>query len=149
MEHKIAIKNIGSPVSFENTSLKYRCDLKKVIGCENIPEMVEISNGLFLLADEEGRMKNLKHNFFAFMPHHSTQFQTITGNAVFARFKPVNGLTEIYDYELDDLTQQDVDFINCLLVEELQNILKERFIKRYKDVDNPVGYWGFTVSTFD
>lgn len=149
MGHKIAVKRIGLPISYENTSLKYRCDIKEVIGCEHIPEMVEIANGLFLLADEEGRMKKLKHNFFAFMCRHATQFQTIIGDVVFARFKPVDYLKEIYDYELDDLTESDVKYINALLEKDIQNLLKEQFIKRYKDVDNPVGYWGFTVSTFD
>lgn len=83
------------------------------------------------------------------MRHHANQFQTIIGDVVFARFKPVDYSKEIYDYELDDLTESDVKYTNALLEEDIQNLLKEQFIRRYKDVDNPVGYWGFTVSTFD
>lgn len=148
MKNKIAIKRVGSPLEITTTSVQYRCDMKEFINSDRIPEMVSLGNNLFLLADEDGRMKKLKHNFYLFLPQRSFPVQTIIGAVAFVRIKPILSVGEIYDYELDSITDADVEFINTILEPETQCRLKEVFLDLYKDEENPEGYWGYCIKEF-
>lgn len=142
----IAIKKVGSPIEFTTTSIRYLCDMKKVIGSNYAPEPVPLGNGLVMLADEEGRMKGLKHNFYMWFPKSSFPYQTIIGTVAFVRIKPVNTYGEIYDYEIGELTKDDRVFINSIFDKEFQNKLKTEFIKRYKSEENPKNYWHWQIT---
>lgn len=146
IKNKIAIKKVGSPIEFTTTTIKYLCDMKKVVGSKYAPETVPLGNGLVMLADEEGRMKRLKHNFYMWLPKSYTPYQSIIGTVVFVRIKPVNPNEELYDYEIGDLTEADERIINSIFDEVFQNRLKTEFLKRYKNEDNPEGYWNWRIT---
>lgn len=142
----IAIKKVGSPIEFTTTPIRYLCDMKKVIGSRYAPETVVLGNGLVMLADEEGRIKGLKHNFYMWFPNSSFPYQTIIGTVAFVRIKPVATIGEIYDYEIGELTKDDRDFINAIFDKSFQNELKTEFIKRYKSEESPENYWDWTIT---
>lgn len=151
MSSKIIVKKPGSPTLEEiETELVYRGDLKEYVGGDPV-EMVQISNdGLSLLVDENGMFKRLPHNFFLSFDNTDIPIQTIIGNAVFARFKPLdysNG--DPWDYELCSLTDKDIEVIKNILREDLQETLKKQFLNRYGSVEEPHNYWQIIISKLD
>lgn len=128
------------------TKAVYQCDLKSHIGADTLDSVALTNDGLYLFVDGEGHGKGLKHNFFLGFKRNDFPVQTIIGQVLFARLKPLDYSDgEPYDYEIDSITESDIELINKLLAEDLQNVLKEKFIAMYGNVDNPVGYWNFNV----
>ena len=86
-----------------------RCDFVK---CSN--------DGLLTVAvDEEGLLKGLEPNFYMETNHFPAE--CLVGVAVFTRIEYVNVFTtEIYDYTLTDLTDEDIEHIKKTLDKDYQ-----------------------------
>ena len=105
-----------------------------------------MENNILLLVDEEGHIKGLPHNFFLSFPN-SKHFpvQDIIGTVVFIKTKPLPPLDEeIYDYEVDGLSNEDVELIKKIFTEDNQAKLSKKFDEIYKDRD----YWSPIVTTW-
>lgn len=149
MKHKIILKESSSPtLLIINTNKKYRGDIKELINAELI-EIVRLDDsGLCLLVDEDGYGKDLPHNFFLSFGNSVYPIQTIIGDVVFARLKPLdysNG--EPWDYELESLTESDIQTIKQILRDDVQAKYRSMFENLYGDTNNPQNYWGFTVTS--
>ena len=105
-----------------------RTDFAKSV-INNYSEYIQMQDGwLFCCADEEGLIKNLPVNFLMEMQSTAFPLQKITGDVVFVRCKPVDYMhEEVYDLEIEDLTEGDISLINSLLSENQQAELKSRF----------------------
>ncbi len=76
--------------------------------------------------DEDGLLKNLETNFYIESNHFACE--KIVGSVVFSRVEYVNVFEqEVYDYVLDDLTDEDIKYINMMLDEDYQKDLKKLF----------------------
>lgn len=149
MKHKIILKKSNSPtLSIINTKRKYRGDIKELINAERIEIVWLDDSGLCLLVDEDGYGKDLPHSFFLSFVNSAYPVQTIIGNVVFARLKPLdysNG--DPWDYELDSLTDSDIQTIKQILSDDLQTKYRSMFESLYGDTNKPQNYWGFTFTT--
>lgn len=136
---QIVIKKIDAPMQLVNVSCKYLCELKQLFlnkGCAQTVTLqyVPINKNIMLVVDEAGYLKNLSHNFFIKSSNKDFPIQTIIGTAIFARVKPLPCCGEIYDYEIDSLSDK-VDSLsdkdNALIAQILsidnQNYLSKRF----------------------
>lgn len=127
---KIAIKKVGEPLEITETTYKYRTECEKSILKTYADHITLSPDGCFTLSvDETGLMKELPINFYMAMANPDFPIQKIVGTVVFIRCKPVeyNGV-EIYDYEVDDLTNNDLLLIEHMLNENVQKKLSENFV---------------------
>lgn len=127
-EKIVAVKRVGKPIEIMETDTRYRTDFAKSV-INNYSEYIQMQDGwLFCCADEEGLIKNLPVNFLMEMQSTAFPLQKITGDVVFVRCKPVDYMhEEVYDLEIEDLTEGDISLINSLLSENRQAELKSRF----------------------
>lgn len=133
----IVIKKVKENKEVISTDKRYVGDLKEYLNADFYPESVELSSkGLFCCVDEDGYPKNLDFNIF--IPTLSPDFpiQRLVGNVVFYRVKPVNYSGEIYDYEIGELTEKDLEIINKILSEDEQKRYNKMFNVMYNSVDN-------------
>ena len=133
----IVIKRVNASKEVLNIEKRYVGDLKEYLNADFYPESVELSSkGLFCCVDEDGYPKNLDFNIF--IPTLSPNFpiQRLVGNVVFYRLKPVNYSGEIYDYEIGELTEKDLEIINKILSEDEQKRYNKMFNVMYNSVDN-------------
>lgn len=133
----ILIKKVKENKEVISTDKRYVGDLKEYLNADFYPESVELSSkGLFCCVDEDGYPKNLDFNIF--IPTLSPDFpiQRLVGNVVFYRVKPVNYSGEIYDYEIGELTEKDLEIINKILSEDEQKRYNKMFNVMYNSVDN-------------
>lgn len=128
IKKKVAVKRVGKPIEIIETDTRYRTDFAKSV-INNYAEYIQMQDGwLFCCADEEGLIKNLPVNFLMEMQSTAFPLQKITGDVVFVRCKPVDYMhEEVYDLEIEDLTESDISLINSLLSENQQAELKSRF----------------------
>lgn len=126
---KIAVKEVGKELQIIETNEKYRSKCaRKYTGEEQYIDCVILGKDFALVVNEDGLPLDLPMNFLieTTSPHYP--IQKIVGNAVFIRTKPVNPLKEIYDYEVTDLTQEDIDHIIKMLDSDYQEKLSAAFI---------------------
>lgn len=126
---RIAVKYVGKPLEVVDVaSEQYRSELcEKYIGKGNYLEFVRISSDIYMAVDEEGLCKNLEHNFYLNVVNSPFSIQKIVGTAVFVRTKPINGADELWDYEADSLTDDDIIVIKEMLKKEYQEDLDKDF----------------------
>ena len=127
---KIAVKEIGKPLKIEETTEKYRTDMaQKYISSKDLEGVwLNDNHTLSLMVDEVGLWKELPLNFLMGFQSPHFPIQKMVGTVVFVRTKPItNYLAEIWDYEVEDLTDEDISVINYILSDEHQNELKSRF----------------------
>lgn len=142
---KIAIKRVNKELEYREVNYRYQCELKEIIGLnsENGEMFDRVylhpNNQLVLLVDEEGILKGLEHNFFieTSSPYSHFPMMDIVGDVIFAKFKPLNIFEDNYDYQLDELTQEDIQIIEQIAkrAEELDNLpqeAKKEIIKNQK-----------------
>ena len=141
---KIAIKRVGEPLEIIETDVTYRCELKTLVVSDNANsiESVFFPKNVQLIVDECGCLKNLPHNFYISCKSSMYPIQTIVGTVLFAKFKPLPMFEEAYDYELIDLTEEDIQYINNVLSDEIQEQLKRSFDDTYKN--RTYGDWYLT-----
>ncbi len=135
---KVAIKKVGINLQIKEDDTQYRTEFAKSV-INDYPEYVSMQDGwLFCCVDEEGLLKGLPTNFLMEMNSDTFPLQKIVGDVVFVRCKPVNFfMEEVYDLEIVDLTDTDIEVINDLLSNDTQARLKEKF-KDYGN--NSFGY---------
>lgn len=128
---KVAVKEIGKPLRIVESFLRYRTDsTKEYIGKENLVQFIRINNSgtLVLGVDENGLLRELPCNFLLSTSNPYFPIQKIVGTAVFVRTKPVNGyIGEIEDFEIEDLTDDDIEIITDLLSYKVQKTLSLQF----------------------
>lgn len=129
---KIGVKRVGEPVQFIESNEKYRsnCAAKLINKETHIkPQFVYLSPecDLCLAVDEDGLAKELTENFLMEMNSPFWPIQKMVGTVVFLRTKPLPPFGEIWDYEIEDLRDEDCEFITRILDEEYQKQLKMRF----------------------
>lgn len=115
--------------------------IKQFIGEDNYVEYVRMSSdGLLSLAiDEEGLLKELETNFY--LETNTFPIQRMVGVAVFFRVEYVNVFEkEIFDYTLEDLTDEDIEHINKSLDEKYQAELEKIFDKLDNNHFNGFGF---------
>lgn len=126
---KVAVKKVNMPLEIVDIEVKYRRDCAKNI-IENCTgaEFVRLNHlgTLSVGIDEDGLAKELPTNFLLEVSSRSYPIQKLVGTAVFVRTKFSRKCSE-YDYELEDITNDDFDMINCILAEEYQKGLQARF----------------------
>lgn len=130
---KIARKKVGMQLELLNVNDKYRIDCsKKVLGLDLQKDYVEFvplerTCSLFIGVDESGLQKDLSTNFLLSMNNPHFPIQKMVGDVVFVRIKQPESPGEIYDYEIVDLTSNDIILINKILDIHYQGYLKSKF----------------------
>lgn len=127
---RIAIKEVGKDLKIIDDSTVYRSECV----CKHIKtdkaEFVRLGDikGLFTLAvDENGLPKDLPTNFLIETNSEYWPIQKMVGTVVFTRIKEVDYYGEIYDYEVDDLTDEDIEYINRMIGAAEQERLQIKF----------------------
>ena len=82
-----------------------------------------------LVVDEEGLLKQLPVNFLMDFYNPVYPVQAIVGDVVFIRNKPIEYEGEIDDWEVTDVTDEDINRIRNLLRPERQTLLYENLKK--------------------
>jgi len=131
--HRIAIKRPNEPLqqlSFEGT---YRVDVATLVGSDGnkphlqfIPLQQKGTRCLAFACDEDGLYKKLPHNFYMLSCSGShTFFEAIVGNIVFLVYRQEDTWDhDIWDYQLEDLNDADMLYIEKLLSKETQTYYK-------------------------
>lgn len=126
-EIRIAIKEVGKTIRYELVSDKYVTNCAKRY-LSSYPDKVYMADGyLFCMIDEEGLPKELPVNFLMEMKMQEFPIQKIVGTAVFIRVKPLTDY-DPYDYEITDLTDDDIKLISATLDSDYQEYLKSKFV---------------------
>lgn len=140
---KIAVKEVGKDLKIIESQKKYRIDcVKEHIGEKLFPAFISLNNNKTLTIGvcEDGLLRKLPLNFY--VPVNNNPFFPIektVGTAVFTRIKMLTGEEgEIYDYEVTNLTDEDILLIKELLMEETQNRLEK--YEELIDKRIPIGF---------
>lgn len=125
---RIAVKEVGKDLVILDTKQKYITNCAKdYIGQDEYPERVHLGPQLGIYVNEDGLRKELPVNFLLETTSPYWPIQKMVGTVVFVRTKPVDPWKEIYDYEVDDLTNWDIERIRHLISEDTQTRLNSRF----------------------
>ena len=131
---KIAIKRADQTLQYADTNCIYRTEAAKTALKHSFtPQFIWMDQDccLAMVCDEDGLFKQLPLNFFLEIPTSPWPIQPIVGDVAFVRTKPVNTWeTEIYDYEVADLTAADIQQIQEILSWETQRKLAVEYINR-------------------
>lgn len=128
---KVIVKQVGKPAEIMEVDYKYRNEVGKLIDEGITNEYVHIvQNELAMVVDEDGLPKELPFNFLLSTNSPHYPIQAIVGTVVFCRYQWENPWEkEIYDYELMDVTEQDIERVNELLSVPLQTELGKEFMR--------------------
>lgn len=132
---KIIRKSVEKPLEILETDVKYFQDCAKTyLGSETYIESCYIDGTQFIMAvDEDGICKNLPHNFYMRFSNDDFPVQKIVGDALFIRCKPVRPWGEIYDYEVSNITTEDIAWVGSILDDAHQKQLRIDFMEIYKN----------------
>jgi len=128
---KIIIKRVGKEPEMMNVNAVYRCDVISMINTD-LTDTIHLSEDtLFRMwVDEEGLIKQLDLNFFIATNNPFFPIQTIVGDVIFARIKKPDYTKELYDYELDNITKEDILHMDKLLKPHYQYGLYQEYMKK-------------------
>ena len=139
---RIAIKKVGEDLQILETTEKYqRKCVKSFLGENRCPEFVYLNNNktLSVGVTEDGLLRNLPLNFYMSVNNSYFPVQKMVGTVVFTRVKPLNyDGEEIWDYEIEDLTDKDLELIEKILNDMTQTFLESNF--RNIDPRTPIGF---------
>lgn len=124
---KVIVKEVGKPLAVVDTKEKYFGDcVRNYLGKDITVERVYLDGMEFIMGvDEDGLMKQLPLNFLMSMPNPIFPVQYIVGTVVFARCKPCNPHEEeIWDFEVTDVTDEDIKLIEGYLSDIRQSSLR-------------------------
>ena len=132
MKHKVAVKHPGKPLEVVEIESKYRTDVKPLIAQDNdtilqFVIMERTGDRVFCFAcDEEGLLKNLPLNFEMLTQSGNTSFLSkVVGSVVFLVYQLEDVYNqEIYDFEIRDITDKDIELAEHLLNEKTQQQAK-------------------------
>ena len=121
------VKEVGKPLAVVDTKEKYFGDcVRSYLGKDITVERVYLDGTEFMMGvDEDGLMKQLPLNFLMSMQNPIYPVQYIVGTVVFARCKPCNPYEEeIWDFEVTDVTEEDIKRIEGYLNDYYQSALR-------------------------
>lgn len=124
---KIMVKEVGKPLAVVDTKEKYFGDcVRSYLGNDITVERVYLDGMEFMMGvDEDGLVKQLPLNFLMSMQNPIYPVQYIVGTVVFARCKPCNPYEEeIWDFEVTDVTEEDIKRIGGYLNDYYQSALR-------------------------
>lgn len=124
---KIMVKEVGKPLAVVDTKEKYFGDcVRSYLGKDITVERVYLDGMEFMMGvDEDGLAKQLPLNFLMSMQNPIYPVQYIVGTVVFARCKPCNPYEEeIWDFEVADVTEEDIKRIEGYLNDYYQSALR-------------------------
>lgn len=124
---KVMVKEVGKPLAVVDTKEKYFGDcVRSYLGKDITVERVYLDGTEFMMGvDEDGLMKQLPLNFLMSMQNPIYPVQYIVGTVVFARCKPCNPYEEeIWDFEVTDVTEEDIKRIEGYLNDYYQSALR-------------------------
>lgn len=124
---KIMVKEVGKPLVVVDTKEKYFGDcVRSYLGKDITVERVYLDGTEFMMGvDEDGLMKQLPLNFLMSIQNPIYPVQYIVGTVVFARCKPCNPYEEeIWDFEVTDVTEEDIKCIEGYLNDYYQSALR-------------------------
>lgn len=124
---KIMVKEVGKPLAVVDTKEKYSGDcVRSYLGKDITVERVYLDGMEFMMGvDEDGLVKQLPLNFLMSMQNPIYPVQYIVGTVVFARCKPCNPYEEeIWDFEVTDVTEEDIKRIEGYLNDYYQSALR-------------------------
>lgn len=124
---KIMVKEVGKPLAVVDTKEKYFGDcVRSYLGKDITVERVYLDGTEFMMGvDEDGLMKQLPLNFLMSIQNPIYPVQYIVGTVVFARCKPCNPYEEeIWDFEVTDVTEEDIKCIEGYLNDYYQSALR-------------------------
>lgn len=124
---KIMVKEVGKDLAVVDTKEKYFDDcVRSYLGKDITVERVYLDGMEFIMGvDEDGLMKQLPLNFLMSMQNPVYPVQYIVGTVVFARCKPCNPYEEeIWDFEVADVTEEDIKQIEGYLSDYYQSALR-------------------------
>lgn len=127
---RIIVKDAEQNMRLEETSRQHRTDaVVDQLGNVNQQAVwLDQEKTLAMVFDDLGRMKKAPLNFFIEVPNPFSPVQPIAGKVVFVRTKPVNSnRKEIWNYEVEDLRESDIEKIKALLSDENQVSLTIRY----------------------
>lgn len=132
--HKIAIKKPGCSLEHLDFDGTYRCDVKPLLNGKSEGTTLEYvmlrqtkdGRCLCMVCDENGRFKQLPHNFSMITQSGGYKFLSeIVGTVVFVCYQWENVWEkEIYDFELLDLNDDEISIVNTILGELYQERVK-------------------------
>lgn len=131
MQMKVLQKRVGEPLKVVETAERYFMPCAKSFFEDGVwTERVYIQGYEFIMVvDEEGLRKRLPVNFFMGFKNPLFPVQIIVGDVVFIRNKKIDYEGEIDDWEVADITEDDIAAINNLLDSKRQ-ITLSRLYKR-------------------
>lgn len=124
---KVMVKEVGKPLAVVDAKEKYFGDcVRSYLGKDITVERVYLDGTEFMMGvDEDGLMKQLPLNFLMSMQNPIYPVQYIVGTVVFARCKPCNLYEEeIWDFEVTDVTEEDIKRIEGYLNDYYQSALR-------------------------
>lgn len=131
---KVIVKRAGEPAEIVEVDCKYRNEVARLISDDKITnEYVHIKvNELAMVVDEDGIAKQLPLNFFLETTNPYYPVQAIVGTVVFCRYQWENPWEkELWDYELRDITEDDVATVNKLFSVDRQMRLRKEYARIY------------------
>ena len=135
---KIMVKEVGKPLAFVETNERYFGDcVKSYLGSDTTIERVYLDGLEFMMGvDEDGLCKQLPLNFLMSMENPAFPIQMIVGTAVFVRCKSSDPFgEEIWDFEVADVTEKDIEQVKMYLSEEYQRALCLAYLKKEEESD--------------
>lgn len=124
---KVMVKEVGKPLAVVDTKEKYFGDcVRSYLGKDITVERVYLDGMEFMMGvDEDGLVKQLPLNFLMSMQNPIYPVQYIVGTVVFAWCKPCNPYEEeIWDFEVTDVTEEDIKRIEGYLKDYYQSALR-------------------------
>ena len=131
---KIIKKSVGEPLKIVDTDKQYLMDCAREHFEKGVTlERVYLDGFQFILVvDEDGLCKQLPLNFFMDCAGSAFPVQAIVGDVLFVRTKPCNPYEEeLWDFEVTDVTDEDIERIQKSLDAEFQYQLYLKFRGMY------------------
>lgn len=128
--NRVIVKGVDQPGEIVEVTDKYITNCAKKFINSQYPEKVIIDQDehgdLNLCVDGVGLCKELPINFLL-KCNGPWPVQKMVGTVVFIKTKPVKPYEEIFDYEVTDLTDKDMQIIRHILSDEYQEECKANF----------------------
>lgn len=114
---KVILKKVNEDIQIVETDKQYVNEAcKEVLGEDCRYERVGIDRNLNMYCFEDFIDRGLDMNFAMMTSNPYLPLQFIAGDVVFIRIKPVNIFEEIWDYEVDDITEDDIELIKEVIM---------------------------------
>lgn len=136
---KIIVKEVGKPMQIVDASCVYRNEPGKLYVSNGSIDYVDIvPHELSMLVDGEGHLTGLPTNFYLAFKNQYFPVQKIVGTVVFARYQWENPWgKEIWDYQLQDITDADIAIVKNILDDAAQKRLAKMYIRLGMDKKPP------------